>query len=194
MILTSGCLYGMGGKPPAPVDLVPGFKLYNVDALSNWKYSVTMDASNTISSWDIDITRMQDSLNGTTVRRMEVNTAGNGMDIQYDIWSNLTNYNVYKMYAKGRIGDYFQEREVSRLQIYTIPDIGLAYYFVPFSVTGNITINDKEGKVSAAKIYSATDNKGFTINYLIHEAVPVPLKIEMADKNFRIVMALADYK
>ena len=97
--------------------------------------------------------------------QMIVGTVGNGMDILYNIWWNASTYKVDRMHAKGYIGDYYQDRDVSPLQVQTLPDTGLLYYFVPMQLTGNVTVKDVTGKTSKLAVFSATDTGGFTLTY-----------------------------
>ncbi|MCD1294569.1 hypothetical protein CUJ83_06080 [Methanocella sp. CWC-04] len=194
-VILSGCCSGLQGNPMySGKNITPGYKLYNVDKLQYWKYNVTMAASGVNSTWDMTVQVDYPMIDGEKLRHMVVDTVGNGMDIQYDIWSNISSYNIERMYAKGNIGDYHQEREVSKLQIYTLPDVGLAYIIVPFMHTGNITVVDPNGNPGKVMYYSATDNKNFTVSYWVHPDIPVPVKIVLSEKNFQITMMLVDYK
>lgn len=188
ILLVSGCCGQM------PMSVPPGGKmgkdLYNVNSLSQWTYNVTMSSGGVNSSWDMNVTNGRDG----GLRHTIVHTLGNGMDIVYNVWSNMTTFDIDRMHAKGTIGDYMQDRDVSKLQIYTLPDVGLSYWFVPFALVGNQTIKDPNGNLASVGVYSATDNKGFSVTYWKHPQVPVPLYVEMKDKSFRITMMLTEYK
>jgi hypothetical protein len=169
-----------------------GANFYNFNNLRYWKDNVVMSASGVNSTWNMSVYVRNDSLNGTPARYMRILTDGNGMNITYDVWSNLTTYDVLNMHAKGTIGDYFQDRDTSKLQIYTLPDVGLSYYYVPFWAVKNITARMPDGNTMPMTIYSASDNKGFSVTYWINPSVPVPLRVEMVDKNFQITESLLE--
>jgi hypothetical protein len=170
-----------------------GGNFYDFNRVSHWKDSVVMSASGVNSTWNMTVHMQGALLEGKPVRYMQVITEGNGLNITYDIWSNLTTYEVLKMHAKGRQGDYFQDRDTSNLQIYTLPDVGLSYFFVPFTPVRNLTVKTSDGAAIPVTIYTAQDNKGFSVSYMIHPQVPVPIKVEMADKNFKITETLLEY-
>ena len=125
---------------------------------------------------------------------MTVGTVGNGMDILYNVWWNASTYMVDRMHAKGYIGDYYQDRDVSPLQIQTLPDTGLLYYYVPMQFMGNVTVKDATGKTGKLAVFSATNNHGLTLTYWAHPAMPLPPKIELTDRDFKITMSLIDYR
>jgi hypothetical protein len=170
-----------------------GSNFYDYGKVHYWKDTVTMYGGGVNSTWNMTVYVTNDMLNGTPARHMKIITEGNGMNITYDVWSNATTRNVLKMHAKGTQGDYFQDRDTSNLQIYTLPDVGLSYYFVPFWPIKNATATASNGVVIPMTVYSASDNRGFSVMYLVSPAVPVPLKVEMADKNFKITETLVDY-
>lgn len=193
LILICLAVAGCTQMPAAPMnsgDVVIGHKLYNIDRLSYWKYNVTMATKDTNASWDMMV---NNSIEDGT-RHMGVYTLGNGMDITYDVRSNVSSYKIDRMYANGTIGDYYQNREVSPLQIFTLPDTGLSYYYVPFRDMGNVTIKGTGGNEAQANVYSASDNRGFTVTYWVHPEIPAPVRIEMSTSDFEIVMMLTDYK
>ncbi|MDI6896461.1 hypothetical protein [Methanocella conradii] len=171
----------------------PGSSFYNFNGIRYWKDNITMHASGVNSTWNMTIYVKNDTLDGKPARYMQVITEGNGMNITYDIWSNATTYEVLKMHAKGTIGDYFQDRDTSKLQIYTLPDIGLSYYFVPFWPIKSIMARMADGSIIPITVYSASDNKGFSVTYWVSPQVPVPIKVEMAEKNFKITEMLLEY-
>lgn len=170
-----------------------GANFYDYNKLHYWKDSVVMSASGVNATWNMTIYVRNDTLNGTLARYMQVVTEGNGMNITYNIWSNATTYAVLLMHATGYMGDYYQDRDTSTLQIFTLPDVGLSFYYVPFSLLGNITARTANGNVIPVSIYSATSSTGFSVIYSIYPPVPVPLKVEMVDKNYTITESLLEY-
>ncbi len=193
MVLCAAAMSGCYSSAEYLKNATPGSSFYNFDVVSYWKDNVTMYASGVNSTWNMTVFVRNDSLDGKPVRYMQVITEGNGMNITYDIWSNLTTFDVLKMHAKGSIGDYFQDRDTSKLQIYTLPDIGLSYYFVPFWPIKNVMGKTTDGRMIPITVYSAADNKGFSVTYWASPQVPVPIRVEMADKNFRITEMLVEY-
>lgn len=171
-----------------------GARFYNYDNVDHWRDTIVMSASGVNSTWNMTMYVKNDTLNGTDVRYMRVITEGNGVNITYDVWFNKTTYDILRMHAKGTTGDFYQDKDVSKMQIYTIADVGLSYYFVPFWPAKNISVKSPDGKTSNLTVYSATDNKGFTVMYWIHPQVPVPVKVEMIDKNYTITETLQEYK
>ncbi|WP_048198305.1 hypothetical protein [Methanocella arvoryzae] len=186
-LLASGCVSGMQGSPYA--NATPGKKLYDLGNASQWAYAVNMSANETSSEWNMTVHNYAGS-----PRHMVIHTSGNGMDIIYDVWWNQTTYRVERMHANGSIGDYYQDHDVSPLQIQTLPDTGLNYYFVPFQPIRTVTARGPDGSMANLTVYAATDNQGFTVAYWIHPAVPVPAKILMSTRDFNITMMLTDYK
>lgn len=184
--LIAGCLSGIQSAPYG--NATSGKQLYDVDELATWKYAVIMNSSDAISTWNMTINSSQGE-----PRHMTVGTVGNGMDILYDIWWNTTTYQISRMHAKGTIGDYYQDKDVSPMQIYTLPDVGLTYYFVPFQLAGNVTVRGVDGNLSRVNVFTAADNKGFRVTYWVHPDMPLPVKIEMTSAEFRITMMLLDY-
>lgn len=170
-----------------------GSSFYDYGKVHYWKNNVTMFGGGVNSTWNMTVYVMNDTLNGTPARYMKIITEGNGMNITYGVWSNATTYNILKMHAKGTQGDYFQDRDTSSLQIYTLPDVGLSYYFVPFWPVKNVTAKTPNGAMIPLTVYSASDNKGFSVTYLVSPMVPVPIRVEMAEKNFKITETLIDY-
>jgi len=170
-----------------------GSSFYDYGKVHYWKNNVTMYGGGVNSTWNMTVHVMNDTLDGKPARYMKVVTEGNGMNITYDVWSNATTYKILKMHARGTQGDYFQDRDTSTLQIYTLPDIGLSYYFVPFWPVKNVTVRTSDGVMMPVKIYSASDNRGFSVTYMVSPMVPVPIKVEIVDKNFKITETLVDY-
>jgi hypothetical protein len=170
-----------------------GGNFYNFDKVHYWKNNVSMYANGVNATWNMTVHVRNNTLDGATVRYMEIVTEGNGMNITYDVWSNRTTYEVLKMHARGYIGDRFQDRDTSPQQIFTLPDVGLSYYFVPFTTIKNTTVKMPDGRNVPIVVYSASDNKGFSVTYWICPPVPVPVKVEMSDKNFRITETLIEY-
>lgn len=193
IILCAAMVSGCYSSAEYLKNATPGSSFYNFNGVRYWKDSVTMYASGANSTWNMTVFVRNDTLDGKPVRYMQVITQGNGMDITYDIWSNLTTLEVLKMHAKGSIGDYFQDEDTSKLQIYTLPDIGLSYYFVPFWPIKNIMGRAADGSIIPITVYSASDNKGFSVTYWVSPRVPVPIRVEMADKNFKITEMLLEY-
>jgi hypothetical protein len=158
--------------------------------VSSWKYAVVMSAGGANSTWNMTVNQTGDP--GREMR-MEVGTVGNGMDILYDIWYNASTFQVDRMHAKGWIGDYYQERNVSNQQIYTLPDTGLIYYYVPLQYAGAVTVRDVTGNAGQLGVFTATNNQGFRLTYWAHPAMPLPAKIEMSNRDFNITMMLISY-
>jgi len=172
--------------------------IYNVTNASSWEYAVNMSAGGTSSTWNMTVnntrvTGPEGPLANGGEMYMTVGTVGNGMDILYDVWWNATTYKIDRMHAKGLIGDYYQDRDVSTQQIMTLPDTGLIYYFVPLQYAGAVTIKDATGKQGQLGIYTATDNKGFRLTYWAHPAVPLPVKIETTSRDVNLTMLLINY-
>ncbi len=171
-----------------------GGNFYNYDKVNHWMYNVTMSASGATSAWNMTVYVKNDTFGSAPARYMQILTEGNGMNITYDVWSDPKNYSVLKMHAKGTTGDYFQDKDVSTLQIGTLPDVGLSYYFVPFWAIKNGTATTASGTKIPVTVYSASDNKGLTVTYWICPYVPVPLKVEVSDSNVRIIETLIGYE
>ena len=170
-----------------------GSNFYDFNKVHYWKDNVTMYGGGVNSTWNMTVYVTNGSLNGTPARYMKIITEGNGVNITYDVWSNATTFNVLRMHAKGTQGDYFQDRDTSTLQIYTLPDVGLSYYFVPFWPVKNTTARTLDGALIPLTVYSASDNRGFSVTYTVSPLLPVPIRVEMADKNFKIMETLIDY-
>jgi len=170
-----------------------GGNFYNYNNVHYWKDSITMNASGVSSRWNMTVYVKNDTLNGAPVRYMQIVTEGNGMDITYDVWSDPKNYSVVKMHGKGTIGDYYQDKDTSTLQIGTLPDVGLSYYFVPFWPVKNITARTPDGNTIPITVYSASDNKGLTVAYWMCPYVPVPMKVEVSDQNVWLTETLVGY-
>jgi hypothetical protein len=187
-LVAAGCVSGVQSSPYA--NAVLGKQIYNLSNVSSWKYAVTMSAGGTNSTWNMTV-------NNTYIpggdSYMSVGTVGNGMDILYDVWYNASTYKVDRMHAKGWIGDYYQERNVSTLQIQTLPDTGLLYYFVPLQYAGAVTVRDVSGQAGQLGVYTATDTAGFRLTYWAHPAMPLPAKIEMSNRDFNITMMLISW-
>jgi hypothetical protein len=187
-IIAAGCVSGV--QPSLYENAIMGKQIYNLSNVSSWKYTVVMSAGGTNSTWNMTVNQ---TAGPDGERHMEVGTVGNGMDILYDIWYNSSTFNVDRMHAKGWIGDYYQERNVSTMQIYTLPDTGLIYYFVPLQYAGAVSVHDVNGQTGQLWVYTATDNKGFRLTYWAHPAMPLPAKIEMSNRDFNITMMLISY-
>jgi hypothetical protein len=187
-IVAAGCVSGVQSSPYA--NAVTGKQLYNLSNVSNWKYAVVMAAGGANSTWNMTVNQTGDPGGD---RHMDIGTVGNGMDIRYDILYNSTTFQVDRMHAKGWIGDYYQERNVSNMQIYTLPDTGLIYYFVPLQYAGSVSVRDVSGQTGQLGVFTATDNRGFRLTYWAHPAMPLPAKIEMSNRDFNITMMLISY-
>lgn len=187
--VSAGCVSGAPYSPYA--NSVPGKQLYNLSNVSSWKYAVVMSASGTNTTWNMTVNQTGDP---DGEMHMEVGTVGNGMDILYDIWYNGSTFQVYRMHAKGWIGDYYQERNVSNQQILTLPDTGLIYYFVPLQYAGSVPVRDASGQIAQLGVFTATDNKGFRLTYWAHPEMPLPAKIEMSGRDFNVTMMLISYR
>lgn len=185
----AGCVSGMQASPYAGA--TPGKDIYDLGNASYWKYGVVMSAGGTNSTWNLTVNNTVDP-DGHP--HMIAGTVGNGMDILYDIWWNASTYQIDRMHAKGYIGDYYQDRDVSPLQIQTLPDTGLLYYAVPLQYVGNVTVRDASGKQAKLAVFSATDRSGFTLAYWAHPGMPLPPKIVMKSQDFEITMSLLDYR
>jgi len=195
-VIAAGCVSGPGPSPYA--NAVMAKNVYDVANVSSWTYAINMSAGGTSSAWNMTVnntrvTGPEGPLDDGGEMYMTVGTVGNGMDVLYDVWWNATTYQVDRMHAKGWIGDYYQDRNVSTQQILTLPDTGLNYYFVPLQYAGTVTIKDATGKQGQLGIYTATDNSGFRVTYWAHPAIPLPVKIEMSNRNFNITMMLINY-
>jgi hypothetical protein len=187
-IIAAGCVSGVQSSPYD--NAVMGKQIYNLSNVSSWKYAVVMSAAGTNSTWNMTVNQ---TAGPGDDRHMEVGTVGNGMDIVYDIWYNASTYQVDRMHAKGWIGDNYQERNVSTMQVYTLPDTGLMYYFVPLQYAGAVSVRDASGQTGQLGVYTATDNKGFTLTYWAHQAMPLPAKIQMSTRDCNITMMLISY-
>jgi len=185
----AGCVSGMQASPYAGA--VTGKQIYDLGNVTFWKYDIIMSAGGTNATWNMTVNNTKGP---DGEMQMIVGTVGNGMDIVYDIRYNASTYKVDRMHAKGYIGDYYQDREVLPLQIQTLPDTGLLYYFVPMQYVGNVTVKDVTGKTARLAVFSATDNRGFTLTYWAHPAMPLPPKIEMTGRDFKITMNLLEYR
>jgi hypothetical protein len=191
LIILAALVFGcISGAQPSLNNTTYGYKFYNFNQAHAWKYNVSMAAGGVNSTWDMLVSQKNETVNGSVLRHFIVETIGNGMNITYDIWSNASTYQVTRMHAKGSIGDFYQDADTSTLQIYTLPDFGLSYYYVPFSPVKQITVIGQDGKTAPATLYAATDNKGFTVAYLVNPDVSVPLKIETIDKNYKVTSML----
>ncbi|HEY3422094.1 MAG TPA: hypothetical protein VGK13_02970 [Methanocellaceae archaeon] len=179
---------------PSPNNVTYGYKFFNFNQAHDWKYNVTMAAGGVNSTWNMSVHQENETINGSIMRHFIVETIGNGMNITYDVLSNASTYQVTNMHAKGSIGDFYQDKDTSTLQVNTIPDFGLIYYFVPFSPVKQITVVGQDGRTAPATLYAATDNKGFTVAYLVNPTVPVPLKIEATDKNCKVTSMLTEVR
>jgi len=189
--LTFGCV---SSAQPSPNNATYGYKFYDFNKAHSWTYNVTMSAGGVNSTWDMMVSQKNETVNGSILRHFIVETTGNGMNITYDVWSNASTYQVTRMHAKGSTGDFYQDTDTSTLQIYTLPDFGLTYYYVPFSPVKQVTVIEQNGNTAPATLYAATDNKGFTVAYLVNPDVPVPLKIEAIDKNYKVTSMLTQFQ
>jgi hypothetical protein len=187
-MVAAGCVSGVQSSPYD--NAVMGKQIYNLSNASSWKYAVAMAAGGANSTWNMTVNNSREP-DGEMY--MTVGTVGNGMDILYDIWYNGTTYKVDRMHAKGWIGDYYQERNVSTLQIQTLPDTGLLYYFVPLQYAGAVSVRDASGQTGQLGIYTAADTSGFRVTYWAHPAMPLPAKIEMSNRDFNITMLLINW-
>ena len=149
-----------------------------------------MSAGGANSTWNMTV---NNTFNQDGDSYMDIGTVGNGMDIRYDVWYNGSTYQVTRMHAKGWIGDYYQERNVSTLQIQTLPDTGLLYYFVPLQYAGAVTIRDASGQDGQLGVFTASDNKGQRLTYWAHPAMPLPAMIEMNSTDCILRMMLISY-
>jgi len=188
-IAVSGCISNMQASPYAGA--TAGQRLYDAANASYWKYGVVMTAGGTNSTWNMTVNSSRDA---SGEGHMVIVTLGNGLNETYDVGWNTSTYQVDSMHAMGWIGDRYQERNVSPLQIQTLPDTGLIYYFVPFQYAGNVTVRDVNGRAAALGVFTAADTSGFRVTYWVHPSIPVPVKIEMSDKDFDITMMLIDYR
>lgn len=170
-----------------------GGNFYNYDKVHYWKNNVTMSAGGVNSTWNMTVYVKNDTFNGAPARYMQILTEGNGMNITYDVWSDPKNYSVLKMHAKGATGDYYQDKDTSTMQIGTLPDVGLTYYFVPFWPIKNGTAKTADGKTIPVTVYSASDNKGLSVTYWMCPYAPVPMRVEVADPNVRITETLVEF-
>ena len=167
-----------------------GSSFYNLSNVHYWEDNVVMTANGTSSTWNMTVYVKNDTYNGQPARYMQVVTVGNGMNITYDIWSNPTTYSVLNMHAKGTIGDFYQDKDTSVLQIGTLPDVGLTFYYIPFWPVSNTTVRMPNGNTIPVTIYSVTDNNGNSLSYMIYKQSPVPLKVEIAQKTYTIDQTL----
>ena len=188
-LVAAGCVSGVQSSPYA--NAVMGKQIYNLSNVSSWKYMVAMSAGGANSTWNMTV---NNTYNPNGESYMDIGTLGNGMDIRYDVWYNASTYQVDRMHAKGSIGDYYQDRNTSTQQIYTLPDTGLIYYFVPLQYAGVVTVRDASGQPGQLGSFTATDNKGFRLTYWANQAMPLPAIIEMSNRDFNITMMLVDYK
>jgi hypothetical protein len=188
-IAVAGCVSGMQASPNTGA--VTGKQIYDLGNVTYWKYGVVMSAGGANSTWNMTV---NDTRDPEGEMHMTVGTVGNGMDILYNVWWNASTYRVDRMHAMGYIGDYYQDRDVSPLQIQTLPDTGLLYYFVPMQYMGNVTVKDATGKAAKLAVFSASDTSGFTLTYWAHPGMPLPPKIEMTGRDFKITMNLIDYR
>jgi hypothetical protein len=186
-LLASGCVSGIQGAPYA--NATPGKWIFDLGNASHWTYAVNMTANGTASEWNMTVDNY-----GGSPRHMVIYTVGNGMDIDYDVWWNGTTYQVERMHANGSIGDYYQDHDVSPLQIQTLPDTGLLYYWVPFQPVRYANARGPDGSVANLTVFAATDNRGFTVAYWAHPSMPLPAKIMMSSRDYNVTMMLTDYK
>jgi hypothetical protein len=193
LIIVTALVFGcVTQAQQSPKNATYGYKFFDFNKAHDWTYNITMSTNGTNSTWNMMVHQENETINGSVVRHFVILTVGNGMNITYDVFSNASTYQVTDMHAKGSTGDFYQDTDTSTLQIYTLPDFGLAYYFVPFAPVKTITVIGADGRTAPATLYSATDNKGFTVAYLANPDIPVPIKIETIDKNFKVTSLLTD--
>jgi hypothetical protein len=117
-------------------------------------------------------------------------TVGNGINITYDVWSDPTTYSVLNMHANGTMGNFSQDKDTSVLQIGTLPDMGLTFYYIPFWPVSSTTVRMPNGNTIPVTVYSVTDNSGDTLSYLIYKESPVPLKVDIVQKTYTMEQTL----
>ncbi len=183
--VAAGCVSGAPSGPYA--NAVLGKQLYNLSNASHWEYNVVMSTGSTNSTWNMT---MSQTAEPGVERRMEIGTVGNGMDILYDVWYDTSTFQVNRMHAKGWIGDYYQERNVSTMQIQTLPDTGLLYYQVPMQYAGSVMVKDAGGQAGQLYVYTASNNRGLTLTYWIHPAIPVPVKIQLNNSDMGVILTM----
>ena len=188
-LFVAGCVSGAPYNPPA--NAVMGRQIYDLGNVTSWKYAVVMSAGGANATWNMSVNDVRDP---DGEMNMTVYTLGNGMDVVYNIWWNSTTYNVDRMHAKGKIGDLYQDKDTSTQQIFTLPETGLMYYNVPLQYAGAVNVRDTNGQIGQLGVFTATDNKGFTLTYWAHPAIPLPVKILMSSRDYNITMMLLDYK
>jgi len=125
---------------------------------------------------------------------MTISTVGNGMDIPYDVWWNPATYQIDRMHAKGRIGDNYQDQDTSPLQINTLPDTGLLYPFVALSYVDNVTVRDNAGHIGQLEVFTSSNGIGDSLIYWVHPGMPLPVKIQIKERNYAITMMLLNYR
>lgn len=189
VVVAAGCVSSAPSNPYA--NAIPGKQLYNLSNVTSWQYAVTMSAAGTNSTWNMTA---NNSIDPDGERHMTVGTVGNGMNILYHIWWNGTTYQVDRMNATGYIGDYYQARNVSPMQVQTLPDTGLLYYAVPLQYAGAVAVKDTSGQTGQLYVFTATNNRGDSLTYWTHPAVPVPAKIQMNFQGTNITMMLISYR
>ncbi len=194
LILCAAAVAGCSSQALDLKNATFGGNFYNYDKVHTWKTNVTMNASGVSSAWNQTVYVKNDTLDGRPVRFMRILAEGNGMNITYDVWSDPKNYSVLRMHAKGTTGDYYQDKDTSPLQIQTLPDVGLTYFFVPFWPVKNYTAKTPDGNLIPVTIYSASDNKGLTVTYWMCPYVPVPMKMQVSDPNLIITQTLLSYE
>jgi hypothetical protein len=189
--VAAGCVSGAPSNSYA--DTIPGKQLYNLSNVSHWEYSVVMSTSGANSTWNMTMNQMTEP---GKERHMEIGTVGNGMDILYDVWYDTSTFQVNRMHAKGWIGDYYQERNVSTMQIQTLPDTGLLYYQVPMQFAGSVMVRDVGGQAGQLNVFTASNGRGLTLTYWTHPAIPVPVKIQLNNSEMGVIltMMLDSYK
>jgi hypothetical protein len=165
-LVAVGCVSGVQSSPYA--NAVMCKQIYNLSNVSSWKYMVEMSARGTNSTWNMTV---NNTYNPRGESYMDIATLGNGMDIRYDVWYNASTYQIDRVHARGSIGNYYQDRNTSTQQIYTLPDTGLIYYFVPLQYAGVVTVQDASEQPGQLGAFTATDNKGFRLTYWANQAM-----------------------
>lgn len=167
-----------------------GKSFYDFNNVHYWEDNVVMTANGTSSSWNMTVYVKNVTYNDKPALYLQVVTVGNGMNITYDVWSDPATYNVLKMHANGTIGNYSQDKDTSVLQIDTLPDVGLTFYYVPFWPVANTTARMANGNTIPVTIYSVTDNMGNSLSYMIYKGSPVPLKVEISQQTYKMEQTL----
>jgi hypothetical protein len=167
-----------------------GSSFYNFNNVHYWEDNVVMTANGTSSTWNMTVYVNNSTYEGKPARYMQVVTVGNGINITYDVWSDPTTYSVLNMHANGTMGNYSQDKDTSILQIDTLPDMGLTFYYIPFWPVTSTTVRMPNGNTIPVTVYSVTDNIGDTLSYMIYKESPVPLKVDIVQKTYTMEQTL----